>query len=1337
MEYLGKGAYGCVVSPPPACSSSKKSKYVKNGSYVAKLFADKRSWKIEIEQNKLVQKLFPKGANNWLLISEETCSNVDKSTISNTVLDRCGKKHASRDLAHIIYPNGGVNFETMLNQMKLPKLSKVLVNLVPIFKGIAAFSKKGYIHNDIKLENIVIEPKTLRCRVIDLGLMLSKQDVVNRSYKAYFTSSNYMYYPPEYRIHMSNANDVEKTIDNILEFTNILRQHSPRFDKIRKTVGDEYLGLNREAFLKSMREMLETKQKYEYQVRTDVYSLGLFLAECYGYWKEDDIDLTALQTTNLLAFIKLSIEPNVFKRMDEAQAASMYERMIADLVPGISEASVAAASASASASSASESVASIASMEYKSSESSGSSDSPTEKQAVECFRKKTNWAKMNKIFQFDDPGFQPELVAYYMRLYAPKMAAIIDKIRECDERDLSTIGKLHKHVIYSDVIDSSFGAKAMVSCLVASGFHSVQKKFGQGMAVSNESTLIETRRENVSLLCSKPTFGAPFPTQARKKILQLYNKRPENIYGDLIRIIVIDQGYREGIDLFDVKYVHLLDPIVVTSNEKQAVGRSTRFCGQRGLQFAPSEGWTLNVFRYDLNMNEKISEAVSVNVQNAVYRFKDVKGQRRFMDLYKNLLGPSLKLINFANELEEVCIDAAVDKDLTHNIHSFTVNSSGGAAIPNPPTERLTSQEMQEYVKSNYGSSKLYKYKKPKMENLCDSSAAAASGDYGLITLSASQEFVRRYFVPETPYKGMLLWHSVGTGKTCSGIAVASSSFEKEGYTVLWVTRHTLRADVQKNLYGLTCHDEIRKRIKNHEFKSAQAKAKGSKIVKKHWMDIVSYKTFTNFLRKKNSLYKKMVTVNGMDDPLKKTLIIIDEAHKLYDPNAPAQEKPNMKTFTKWIRNSYARSGNDSVRLLIMTATPYTVNPMEFMKLINLTKEDSLLPTEFDEFAAGYLDGDGHFTKKGKTLFQNSIAGQVSYLNRSSDARNFAYPIWNEVVVDMTHPHMGDNFYIHQQSKNLRMENKQMIAKKKYEVKSVKANDDYITRCNDEANGKPSGVECKNEIKQKLADLMAKKKEIAAEKKMRMSQCPKGKDGKDCKSAVLEWFDNENTALLEEIEDMKRSEKDALKQCDYLKECLKAGKKAALLDAKEVANKYKEDIADNKSKIFANVQRLKESSGESVKQEMRELREKIKILISKIKSARHYMHDLKKKMIRDFEKHVNENARDGVKISKSGFIREHSDYGKFIENRFLYNNYKRDVDTHKYLLKMKRNIATKSLVKDSVIDGLRSCKVKTENMVLDVAKFEPDDYLNLKEEREKRAMERMAKNNSDREEQLE
>ena len=86
----------------------------------------------------------------------------------------------------------------------------------------------------------------------------------------------------------------------------------------------------------------------------------------------------------------------------------------------------------------------------------------------------------------------------------------------------------------------------------------------------------------------------------------------------------------------------------------------------------------------------------------------------------------------------------------------------------------------------------------------------------------------------------------------------------------------------------------------------------------------MSYKQFSNLLIGKNKIYDILKSRNGSEDILKKTLIIIDEAHKLYGGDLKASERPETDIMEKLIMNSYNKSGSESCKLLLMTATPFT-----------------------------------------------------------------------------------------------------------------------------------------------------------------------------------------------------------------------------------------------------------------------------------------------------------------------------------------------------------------------------------------------------------------------------
>lgn len=250
----------------------------------------------------------------------------------------------------------------------------------------------------------------------------------------------------------------------------------------------------------------------------------------------------------------------------------------------------------------------------------------------------------------------------------------------------------------------------------------------------------------------------------------------------------------------------------------------------------------------------------------------------------------------------------------------------------------------------------------------------------------------------------MLAWHSVGTGKTCSAIATASASFEKEGYTILWVTRTTLKSDIWKNMFDQVCHLGLQEKMREG-MNIPDSTESRMKLLSKAWsIRPMSYKQFSNLVAGNNALYQQLVKKNGDRDPLRKTLLIIDEAHKLYGgTDLSSIERPDMNKLHGAIMKSYRLSGKDSVRLLIMTATPMTNDPMELVKLLNLLKEPSdQLPAKYDDFTGKYLGQDGAFSKQGSRKFLDDIAGHISYLNRERDARQFSQPVVIPLNVEMS-----------------------------------------------------------------------------------------------------------------------------------------------------------------------------------------------------------------------------------------------------------------------------------------------------------------------------------------------
>jgi hypothetical protein len=691
---------------------------------------------------------------------------------------------------------------------------------------------------------------------------------------------------------------------------------------------------------------------------------------------------------------------------------------------------------------------------------------------ADCVRKRANWSKSSTEYKFDTPAFNPEKLLESIPTHSPKLNALLSKIESLDKSDMKKHGKMFKHFIFSDIKSASFGAKLIAGALIAKGFKlgynapiknagpavsggaAKPKQYGK-IELLDDEELAKTPSNNFYLLASIGVYDQPISVKQKKAILQKMNQRPENVNGELARIIVMDSGFKEGIDLFDIKYVHIFEPQVTAADQKQVIGRGTRTCGQKGLEFHPTRGWPLHVFIYDVDMPEPIRKYMA----NSSTAF----------DLYLKALNIDVRLIEFTHDLERATIFGSVDYELNKNIHSFSIKrgeeeesvisnksllpstvSSLGSESPivsepnvSPPessvsslgsespivsepnvsesesqptlggtklivrndlpilnlpyqydelvfdNKRMNHSQLRKHIRDNFGE---YSWDDVKMENLCAESKGGAS--HG-IKYTPTQDFIRHYFTPENPVKGMLLFQSVGTGKTCSAIAAATTSFVPKGYTILWVTRTTLKNDIWKNMFDQICNEQIKEEIKKGVTLPAEH-AKRMRMLSKEWsIRPMSYKQFSNLVSKQNNFYKSVVKKNGEADPLRKTLLIIDEAHKLYGGgDLSTIERPDMNALKQSIQQSFQLSGKDSVKLLLMTATPITENPMELIQLINLCKPTGeQMPELFSDFSTMYLDEHGRFTPSGETRYLNDISGYVSYLNREKDARQFSQPI--------------------------------------------------------------------------------------------------------------------------------------------------------------------------------------------------------------------------------------------------------------------------------------------------------------------------------------------------------
>jgi hypothetical protein len=694
---------------------------------------------------------------------------------------------------------------------------------------------------------------------------------------------------------------------------------------------------------------------------------------------------------------------------------------------------------------------------------------------AQCLRRAAATARIKSTGMFDNAKFD---LALLTNILSGKFNGLITKIRELDTNDLHTHGVKFKHFIFTDLREAAYGVKALAGFMIAAGFD--LRMANAPKQIRRGGRLVPTQHGETQLVVKEPVVGGcngfavlqslpmwknPLSVAVKKEILRVYNARPENINGELLRIIILDSKYKEGIDLFDVRYVHLLEPQIATSDLKQAVGRATRYCGQRGLRFIPRRGWKLDVFTYRTELPGRAP-------------FGDTSTQK--VDAHELMLshsGLDLALLRSTEEISQLAIRTAVDYDLNANINKFALTPQVGGAValtprtlercktrknelfpytrktmeslarrmhlrvpagskrayfcellrkypeymaalnsagsyetprkaPRAPPPTPTSRDdidleaaarrsfpaFQTAIRRMYGA---FAWDAPVVASGCDAVAAARHG--APVTFTRTQDFVRHYLTPASPFKGLLAWHSVGTGKTCMAVA-ATGAFEAAGYKILWVTRNALMSDVYKNIFGAVCSLPIAAAIADGAVVPEDLKA-AKKMLSRAWFPPISYRMFQNALERKNELGRALWGAQPRD-PLRRVFLVMDEIHKLRDGDLSPAEAADFATIQRFIHDSYSASGEDSVRVLLMTATPITDSPDELFDILN-----TLIPTarnrlvSFDAFRERFTSSDGAITEAGATYFQERAKGLISYLNREQDPTTFAQPTFHTVSV--------------------------------------------------------------------------------------------------------------------------------------------------------------------------------------------------------------------------------------------------------------------------------------------------------------------------------------------------
>jgi len=290
------------------------------------------------------------------------------------------------------------------------------------------------------------------------------------------------------------------------------------------------------------------------------------------------------------------------------------------------------------------------------------------------------------------------------------------------------------------------------------------------------------------------------------------------------------------------------------------------------------------------------------------------------------------------------------------------------------------------------------------------------------------QLFVKNFLSYQTPYNCLLLYHMLGSGKTCSAIGVAEEmrSYMKQIGLVQKNKRILIVAspNVQNN-FRLQLFDDRKLKKENgmwnlntcignsllnkinpssmHELKRNQIISEINNLIKTYYQ-FVGYDKLANIIRsetkdadldKEPTKEQKELEIKKIRQLFNNRLIIIDEVHNI----TLAQDNKEAKKVGSMLMRIARYAQN--IRLLLLSATPVYNNYKEIIWLTNLMnavdKRSSIkIEDVFDKegnFVKERTTKDGVKLEGGRELLKRKLTGYVSYV-RGENPYTFPFRIY-------------------------------------------------------------------------------------------------------------------------------------------------------------------------------------------------------------------------------------------------------------------------------------------------------------------------------------------------------
>jgi superfamily II DNA or RNA helicase len=394
------------------------------------------------------------------------------------------------------------------------------------------------------------------------------------------------------------------------------------------------------------------------------------------------------------------------------------------------------------------------------------------------------------------------------------------------------------------------------------------------------------------------------------------------------------------------------------------------------------------------------------------------------------------KYINHVNDIvnnifsdENNYIDQKININYNESSGSESETETKSETETEPETETVPSDDLIKIMKINYSypeqsdphiQQKLYKKREfyyhriqPRelMKDYKDIKKFRDMSCGGSFRLRSQQSLLSNFINPETPFRGVVIYHGVGTGKTCSAIAIAEKfkdQVKKYGTKIyILVGGPLIKENWRDEIIKCTGEKYLKDITLNAGYIDDQEKAKQvkqAKLISQQYYKIMSYRSFYKKVlgqkisdkkfgdNKVKKIYRKTaegeyerdIAIDKIDS-LNNTLLIIDEVQNITD-----NEYGNA--VKKIIDNS------KNLKIILLSATPMINFADEIIEILNYIRPPND-PVYRDQVFTSDKSHLMAFKDGGQEYLKNMASGYISHF-RGLNPLTFAEEVDMGVIPD-------------------------------------------------------------------------------------------------------------------------------------------------------------------------------------------------------------------------------------------------------------------------------------------------------------------------------------------------